>query len=1374
MTAITTLSLSSPITQGSAAFAVGQGFKKGDIPAGQYLTTDQLNVSCIPLAKWNDGSLKHARIVGSVSLTANVPLALNLSSTTSSPVGSQLTSANITAANPSASVQCGSLGTVTLSSLLGHEIRTVASTPQMVECHYRAQIPGTLLSVWFYVSLWANGAVKVRAAVENGYLDDGAGNTAANADIAYIPTITIGGTVVYNNGGASLTHCKNTRWFASGWIGSDPQVTPSHNTTYLRSTKLVPNYALSTATSGQLDALTQTYTPMSTGGIPAAMAAPGDNPTIALLPKWDAAYVGTGDARAYRAVIAASNALNSFPIVWRDFTTKDVIKPNSFATWSLYGPSQSNSRGPDAGTNGAGWEINHHPGIGYTAYLLTGDYWHYETLLLQLSMLWVCRGIMSINDPAHGSGTGRVLAHEVRGGSWSIRTMSITCGIMPETQKAAGQVGAEYRELLTNNMIYWKSLVDQPGMNQLGFLYEYSSDNTLRAYGDGRNAPWMHFWWVQAQGFGSDLEPLPDMTVYNAVRNYSYKSIVGILGAVSSGYAFDCASTYGTKISDGISTDPTTWYSDWATVYINTFSIANNGGGAASIPHNNTLLNVGNLNDSTDQTVPSPGGSGGPTEAYYGRWGYLLPAIAYAVDHNAPGAAQSWARVSGASNYSDLTSSFNNQSSQWGIFPRNAAAGAISVTHAIGPAIRFGRMRAGHITISKYHGNGIPASAIPTGFDQPALLLNNIDSANDPAGTVYRLDMPTKPASGTMTINEDSSFFLLGAAAGTYTGQEDIYKNGILTYSEPYSFTIGGSDSTAPTMQGSLVVSNITSNTFKVTWQAATDNVGVTGYEVSLDGISYTDNSTSLFTTFTGLVPGHSYTAYVRAYDAANLRSAPLTANAVTPATVPGVPTAVTATAGNGLASVSFLAPSFNGGVAISGYTVTSSTGQFATGTGSPINVTVPNGVAVTFTVHATNAIGNSPESTPSNSVTPASPTGVPSAPTNIIATAGNGSVSVAFTAPISNGGATITSYTVTASTGQTATGMVSPIAVAVPNNIAVTFTVHATNSAGNSAESSASNSVTPAVPITTPGAPTNVVATAGMNSVTVSFNAPASNGGASITGYTATASTGQTNTGSTSPITITMPAGIPAVFTVHATNSVGNGPESTPSNSTAAYLAPDVTKPMMQGFPTVSNITYNSATISWPAATDDRGVVAYGYSLNGGAYTTVFSNSINITGLQSATVYTINVRAYDAANNASDPISVDVQTTLAPVQQTGTVTVSTDHPRAVYVDVTGFAPNPGHAFAPYGKPIAVQDPSAVLDYVFDWTLYLAATGSKIVDNEFYTDVGITDKYDYNSTQTAGWIRAGVSGQVATFTNRITTDDGRVDERSVYIKFKDQ
>jgi hypothetical protein len=112
-------------------------------------------------------------------------------------------------------------------------------------------------------------------------------------------------------------------------------------------------------------------------------------------------------------------------------------------------------------------------------------------------------------------------------------------------------------------------------------------------------------------------------------------------------------------------------------------------------------------------------------------------------------------------------------------------------------------------------------------------------------------------------------------------------------------------------------------------------------------------------------------------------------------ATTPGIPTNVYATAGNAYANIYFTAPASNGGSAITSYTVTSTPGGLTSvGSISPITITgLTNNTSYTFTVHATNAIGNSGESVASNSVTPTGATVVV-----IVASYSGGSVSVEMT----------------------------------------------------------------------------------------------------------------------------------------------------------------------------------------------------------------------------------------------------------------------------------------------------------------------------------------------------------------------------------------
>jgi hypothetical protein len=354
------------------------------------------------------------------------------------------------------------------------------------------------------------------------------------------------------------------------------------------------------------------------------------------------------------------------------------------------------------------------------------------------------------------------------------------------------------------------------------------------------------------------------------------------------------------------------------------------------------------------------------------------------------------------------------------------------------------------------------------------------------------------------------------------------------------------------------------------------------------------------------------------------------------PLTTPGAPTIGVATAGNAQATVIFAAPASDGGSPITGYTATSSPGGLTgTGTANPIIVLgLTNGTAYTFTVTATNANGTGPASSASNSVTPSASLTTPGAPTGVSATTGYEKATVTFTAPVNNGGSSITGYTVTSSPGGfTGNGTSSPITVTgLPALIAYTFTVTATNAIGTGPASSASNSVTPT---TVPGAPTIGAATSGSTQATVAFTAPANDGGSAILGYTVTSSPGSiTGTGTSSPITVTgLTNGTACTFTVVATNINGNSAPSAASNS--------VTPSTVPGAPTGVTATtlYSQAIVTFTAPESNGGSPITGYTVTSnpdGITRNGSSSPITITGLTYYTAYTFTVVATNINGNSA------------------------------------------------------------------------------------------------------------------------------------------
>src|SRR6266542_2443498 len=137
--------------------------------------------------------------------------------------------------------------------------------------------------------------------------------------------------------------------------------------------------------------------------------------------------------------------------------------------------------------------------------------------------------------------------------------------------------------------------------------------------------------------------------------------------------------------------------------------------------------------------------------------------------------------------------------------------------------------------------------------------------------------------------------------------------------------------------------------------------------------------------------------------------------------------------------------------------------------------------------------------------------TGVPDAPNEVAARAGNGFAYVAWCPPVNHGGSPITSYMVTSSTGARVTISAADFRrlgyvkmTGLTNGTGYRFTVTATNSNGTSAVSFASSTVTPsATAVSVPSAPQSVSAVAGNGRVTVRFVLPSSNGGSPIISFT-------------------------------------------------------------------------------------------------------------------------------------------------------------------------------------------------------------------------------------------------------------------------------
>lgn len=171
-----------------------------------------------------------------------------------------------------------------------------------------------------------------------------------------------------------------------------------------------------------------------------------------------------------------------------------------------------------------------------------------------------------------------------------------------------------------------------------------------------------------------------------------------------------------------------------------------------------------------------------------------------------------------------------------------------------------------------------------SGTNGQGLLYNDWDSAADDNKRFRLLYVSGAPA-GTL-IYEDGSFTVpQNAANGTYTLTYELFVDGVSAGTTTANLVVSGAaDSTSPVLSGAMTVGTVTSSSIQVSWPSATDNVGVSSYETSTDGVTWTSRDTLLTYTFSGLTPNTSYTLRVRAKDAAGNSSSALQVTQITPA----------------------------------------------------------------------------------------------------------------------------------------------------------------------------------------------------------------------------------------------------------------------------------------------------------------------------------------------------------------------------------------------------------------------------------------------------------------------------------------------------------
>lgn len=186
----------------------------------------------------------------------------------------------------------------------------------------------------------------------------------------------------------------------------------------------------------------------------------------------------------------------------------------------------------------------------------------------------------------------------------------------------------------------------------------------------------------------------------------------------------------------------------------------------------------------------------------------------------------------------------------------------------------------------------------------------------------------------------DTSFVLTGLDCGTSTTVEVDAVDGSGNRSSKASRLVSTStclDTQAPSSPTGLRTTSSTQNTLTLAWNVATDNVGVTGYDVFRNGTKVaTGSGTSQ--TVSGLACGTTYTLGVEAFDAVGNRSVRSTMGGATSgcsdAQAPTTPSGLQATSVTAT-SVTLSWSASNDNVGVTGYDVFNGSTRVATATGT-------------------------------------------------------------------------------------------------------------------------------------------------------------------------------------------------------------------------------------------------------------------------------------------------------------------------------------------------------------------------------------------------------------------------------------------------------
>jgi hypothetical protein len=510
-------------TQTNVPVTFGQVFAVGHVQPTDVLTGRLDDGTIVPLqldvkAKHADGSVRHAVISAVLpTLAGSTVRTMGLVKGGTAPTGT--TSIDALMRNGFSFSVHANLGGVDYYASADDLLKRGGATTWLngpVATEWQVSAPLQTASGAQHPHLQARFAIRYYPGTNQARVDVTVENDwayePAPQNFTYDANVVMGGKSVYTKAG--LTHYNHARWRKLFWFnGTDPQVNVKLNTSYLLDSRALSNFDRSLTIAETTLANLQTrwtgaaIEPMNIGLAVPYMPQTGGREDIGMLPAWAASWLLSMDKRAAKATLGTADLAGSWSSHYRDKNTGRPISLLDYPYMTIYGqpgdtynPTTKKSEAFPACASSTACNTPythdpaHQPAFAYLPYLVTGDYYYLEEL-----QFWAMWNQFSSNPGYRQNIKGLLIAEQVRGQAWSLRTLAEAAYITPDNDSLKSQ----FMQILDNNLEWYnQNYTNNASANKLGLIV----NGYALGYNDGRGtAPWMDDFFTSAVNHVNEL-----------------------------------------------------------------------------------------------------------------------------------------------------------------------------------------------------------------------------------------------------------------------------------------------------------------------------------------------------------------------------------------------------------------------------------------------------------------------------------------------------------------------------------------------------------------------------------------------------------------------------------------------------------------------------------------------------------------------------------------------------------------------------------------------------------------------------------------------------------------------------------------------------